>query len=592
MGKLDAAVIAPADTMGNLTPIDVKGFDKAISKIKSKFKFIENIQRLNKNLRPFVNSEEEFKKYEGKRINRISIRIIDPAGKTVMNPDYDSISKFDRFLNRMTVNTPKWVAKKELLFKEGEAVNPQLFSETERLFRQNNHFKDILIRIDPIEGSDWVNVAVVIQDRWSLNLEAEVGGNYVAGGFYLENYFGLSQDFEQKVYLNFNKQNPVTYMGMYRYRNIAGSRLNVQGYYKFDKEYYRAGFSIDRPFVSSKTKWAGSLTAYWNRNHINTNGTNTDNELKYNEQNVWLAGSFDPKIHNEKLDQMRFVIAGRFNRSQYTKRPYSQNADLGQYFFKERYYMLALGLANWATYKEKDVFYQSYFDYLPKGFNFYVTAGLQYYERFSHRFFTSASINHGLYLPKIGYNFAQFSFGGYIANKQFQQVTLKFENKYFTRMLPLRKWGFRQFIYNTLQLGFNRPSNMDYDVTTGTGGLTGLNSLRLRGTQKYMLNLESVVYCPYRILGFSASLFAFADLGVMWGIDGNYTKRFFSQAYGAGVRISNPGLGIGFIQLGFVYYPNYNVLGTGPINSAYDWKNRKEIGTYNLFNQNSMRPVY
>jgi hypothetical protein len=566
--------------------------NETLGKIKAKFKFIENLQAANRSSGSFTHSSDAYAEFDGKQINHIYIQVIDPAGKTVHDPDNNNVSRFDKFLNRMTVNTPKWVVKKELLFKEGDAVNAHLFAETEMLFRQNNHFKDILIRIVPLDESQWVDVYIVLQDRWALSLAAEVSGSYVAGGFYLENYFGLSQDFKQMYYVNFNKNNPLSFEGMYRYRNIAGSRIAVKGYYKIDKLNYKYGFSLDRPFVSSKNKWACSVSSYWFREHVGTPALTLDNEVRYNEQNVWLAGAFNPHIRNEKFDQMRLILAGRFKRDQYTKRPYASNIDLGQYYFIERYYVLSLGLANWETYKEKDVFNITYYDYLPKGINFNITGGVQYYERFSHRFYTGAVINHGISFKGIGYQFVQANFGGYITSKTFEQISLKLEHKFFTKRIPMAKWGFRQFVYNTVQLGFNRPYGTEYDLNGGNGGLTGLNSLSLHGNQKYVLNLEEVIYCPWKVLGFSASLFAFADLAVVWDINADYRASRFTQAYGAGIRFNNPGLGLGYIELGMVYYPVRAVADMPHYAYEYNWRNSKEIINNNLFTPNSVRPLY
>jgi len=78
----------------------------------------------------------------------------------------------------------------------------------------------------------------------------------------------------------------------------------------------------------------------------------------------------------------------------------------------------------------------------------------------------------------------------------------------------------------------------------------------MRGEEKKVLKLESVMFTPYQPLGFRVALFAFADLGT---IKGSFFPESNNQIYsgiGLGLRLRNERLVFNTLQLKFTWYPS------------------------------------
>ena len=78
----------------------------------------------------------------------------------------------------------------------------------------------------------------------------------------------------------------------------------------------------------------------------------------------------------------------------------------------------------------------------------------------------------------------------------------------------------------------------------------GLSLLKedLVGTNRMVLNTETVFFTPYQPLGFRIALFGFADFGLL-GRDANIFKNNFYTTFGLGVRLRNERLVFSTIQL-------------------------------------------
>ena len=117
------------------------------------------------------------------------------------------------------------------------------------------------------------------------------------------------------------------------------------------------------------------------------------------------------------------------------------------------------------------------------------------------------------------------------------------------------KWNWRSFVTTNVKLGFSRPTGREL-ILNNTSGLRGLSSLYLRGIRTYGLSYEADFYYSKPIIGFSSSYFVFADLGLLQAYPG--TSQFQSGV-GAGFRLRNLGIGLGFLEVTFAYYPHLQV---------------------------------
>jgi hypothetical protein len=86
----------------------------------------------------------------------------------IFGPDDNLPARFPwRTVNRLHIDTAEVVIKRELLFKEGDRLNPDLLRETLRNLRALDYFRDERIECTLVEP-DKVRVDVYLRENWSL----------------------------------------------------------------------------------------------------------------------------------------------------------------------------------------------------------------------------------------------------------------------------------------------------------------------------------------------------------------------------------------------------------------------------------------
>ena len=103
-------------------------------------------------------------------------------------------------------------------------------------------------------------------------------------------------------------------------------------------------------------------------------------------------------------------------------------------------------------------------------------------------------------------------------------------------------------------LGWNRGTGSDESIGfTRRNGLQALDE-RAIGTDRAVLDTETVFFTPWQPLGFRIAFFAFADLGLI-GYSPNIFRNDFFASLGGGIRIKNERLIFSTVQirLGFAF---------------------------------------
>ncbi len=528
----------------------------------------------------------EYEPYRNKIIRNITIQVIDPYRVSVEKPQNDHYNKFQKFANRIQIKTKDWVVRNDLLFKHGDRIVPVLFADTEKNLWQRNTFKDLKIFMLPVEGSEeLIDVVVMVQDMWSWGLNTSLEYNKVAGGIQFKNFLGLPQSITNWVSLNYRKDNLWTVYGNYQYENIRSSHIDTKLSYKYSNFTKGGQLEITRDFFSANSKWAGHIKAgiYRETNALpNSFGPSIPTNVFYNWQDVWLATSFKlPGSFGVKHEFLRFILSGRMYRNNYITRPFKRSEDGAQTFIDRTYFLGSIGFANWNYYVDHSVFYLGQAEYFSRGLNGALILGFDYDEELQKRFYSGIQMEYGKYIDKAGYYNIRASYGGFTKKDSYQQILIRISQNFYTRPIKLgRKFMFRQFISANINLGFNRPLGKELIVNDGSG-MRGIFTNYIRGTRSYVFNFETDVYPTFKVLGFTSSLFAFVDIAIT---QQNSLKEFqLKQAYGAGIRLRNLGLGIGSFELTFAYYPNLNITGLKPYAISGGFENKHSIIPEDLF---------
>ncbi len=85
---------------------------------------------------------------------------------------------------------------------------------------------------------------------------------------------------------------------------------------------------------------------------------------------------------------------------------------------------------------------------------------------------------------------------------------------YFTGLIEIGKWKFRQFVKPQVTIGINRFSYDSLTLNEGYG-LDGFNSSTLSGTSRLLFTLQTQSYAPWNFIGFRFGPFLFIHLACL-----------------------------------------------------------------------------
>lgn len=533
-----------------------------------------------------VTGKEGFEPYEGRIIRNIDIKILQPYGVSIEQPENNKQTKLQKFANRIQVHTKQFVVLNDLLFKHGERVNPLTFADTERNLWARGTFKDLKIFIVPVDcSSELVDVVVIVQERGSWNATTSVAYDKTTVGLQFKNFMGLPHSINNYVSFNYRKDNFYTVFGDYSYDNINKSQINYTAGYSYSKLAQSGYTGFSRNFFSAETKWAGHIKGGVDRELAsvpNSLGEAIPTNTFTNWQDVWLATSFKfPGRLGNKYPQQRLILSGRAYRNQYIWRPFKRSPDGSQVFIDNTYFLASIGFANWDYYVDHSVYYLGGAEYFTKGLSAALIGGFDYDEELQVRFYNGVKLNYGHYFPKVGYWNVGANYGGFVKRDSYQQIHCTLNNQFYSSPIKLGpRFMMRLFLKANITLGFNRPLGKEI-VVNNNNGVRGIFVDYVRGNRSYVFNFETDVFPTFKILGFSSSAFAFADVAISQ--KGSLTDNKITQGYGAGIRLRNLNMGIGFFEITFAYYPNLNIPNMKPYAFLGGFDNARAITQDNLF---------
>lgn len=164
-----------------------------------------------------------------------------------------------RLANRLHVQTRAETIRKVLLFKQGEAFQPRLLAESERLLRTRKQIQDAKIRVTGVRGQE-VDVEVRTQDVWSLEPEISFGRsggqNKSSFGIKESNLLGTGYSVSASYFDSVDRSGQefefeTPELGSRRWRASLAFADNSDG-----RAY---AFTAARPFYSFDTPWAFAI---------------------------------------------------------------------------------------------------------------------------------------------------------------------------------------------------------------------------------------------------------------------------------------------------------------------------------------------
>jgi len=529
-----------------------------------------NTAELNKKTNPFVN-------YAGKTIRFIRIKNVGFEG------DIKDTSKVNGGFgvsigNALHKNTITKVIANNLLFKQGETINPYLLSDNERYLRDLDYIQDAEIQVQKTNDPGKVDLLVLVKDGFSIVPGAGVGGtkkyklelkeqnlagtgSMIAVSSLYDNSrtpkFGFGGDFLQRnirgSFINWG-------LGFKNYNNAFNSNRNEETIY-----YLR----FEKPLVSQYLRWFGALDLSYNKT---SNAYISDSTYKkyyqYSFYNVdgWIAyniGAGRLKYKNIR-SKVRKLIAARAFHQHFNDVPDELTSDINNA------YVNSMGvLGSFSIFKQN--FYRTSYIYgfgrnedVPQGFSASLIGG---YVRRSNinttktRPYYGIEFSGGKYSKKEFYSFYNVRVGGFRSSNKWEDFDILLSGDHFTRLHRINnKWMRRFFFSGSFAKQFSTSLDQPLQLISSFG-LPYFNipkdsaNLRPGGDVRLTSKSEMVFYNTKKYLGFGFAPFGFVDLCLLKPNGESFGKSDLYSAVGTGFRIRNENLLFGTIEARFSYFP-------------------------------------
>ena len=478
-------------------------------------------------------------------------RMLEPyAGKTIGDITIERRQIFDqggnwleRTANKTHMLTRDRVVRRDLFFKPGDRFDPQLVVRNKQLLRSRSYISDVDVAVLPDSlDSTRVNLVITTRDSWTISADAGLhSGGRTMIGLSDANIFGTGN--KLKFMTNFNRKD-FSYGGNmveYEIPNVLGS-------------FYTADFAAGRDFYNSTldlglrkeflrpTDYEIGLT--YSDLKAKRYMIEQDTSLLVKERNLDAWGGYSHYMR--KIGASAF-LTGRYNYRRVSRRP-EVGPNLNPAFHDQDALLVGAGLYREKFYTANMIYGFGTREYLATGYKAELTTGYAWGE-FNNAMYLGMSYETGGF-RSLGYIMGGVTLGSFIDldTGMWQQSAVDFDLRWFSNLFLFKRSRIRQFLALNYTQGWNRGHGNNESIRfTRENGMQALKE-HIIGTNRMILNTETVVFSPYQPLGFRIAFFGFADFGLI-GYSPNIFKNDFFTSFGLGVRLRNERLAFNTIQI-------------------------------------------
>ena len=498
---------------------------------------------------------EYFRLYEGDLISSISIKPLDVFGPTVTDTTLKANNWLERTANTIHTKSNLKTIRKQLLFKTGDALDPELMVENERLLRQLPYLRDVRFLIEPDSiYPAFIHVCVITKDRFSFGVSGGTSGTKSGDvEIYDKNVLGIGHEFSVRFVGHVDKE---PYLGMevfYRINNLGGYFINSElGYMN---TYLHEGFvfNLNKPFLTSEIKWGYgvhidrlSRTERITEDHP----IELDPPISLSYNNFWGGHSFDVSKKNGKTTQLTPTL-GIHNLNFFDVPEVPPGSE--PFFSDQTLYIAGLTLSKRSYIQDKLIYSYGIIEDIPEGFKQELLYGFEN-NKFGNRHFLQFFSSNGVILPRKDYLFISAGLNGYLKDCRIEEGMFLSNLNFFTHLRDFRNRQVRSFISTSYSIGIRR-NPLEYLTLRKDNHIRGFTSQNVQGLQRLSLKLEHVIFIPREIYGFKTAFFGFADLGII----GSNKHIIFNEDYytglGLGIRLHNENLVFDTFRLRLAFYP-------------------------------------
>jgi hypothetical protein len=491
----------------------------------------------------------------GKIISEIKIVPLEVFGPTFQDTTRKATSKFEIAANKIHTKSNLRTIEKLLLFKVGDAVDPELIYENERIIRSLPYIKEIniLLTSDTIYPA-FVKVTILTKDRFSFGVTGNVRGvQSAAFEVFDNNLFGVGHEIGVVFAGHVNKQPYLGAETYYKINNIRGKFIDISFAYLNTYKSEGFKFNLNKPFITPSVKWGYGATAMrmYRSNYIFSNDViYSELPMDFLYHGAWAGRSF--QLNKSEPENSQLVLSGGYN----TQKFYSFTGISPGYedYFLNRTFFLSSITFSQRRYVQDDLVYSyGITEDIPEGFKNEIVYGFENNE-FTQRHYAHLLLSNGnLLVNRSGYLYLASDIGGYFGKNGFEQGQIDATVNFISKKIQIGNNQSRLFTKVDYTIGFNRLEIENLYLRKYA--IRGFTSLQPIGKQKLSLNTEYVFFLKKQFYKFNMAVFMFADVGVI----GTNTEFILTQNYysglGIGARIHNENLVFKTIQLRLAFYP-------------------------------------
>lgn len=500
--------------------------------------------------------------FEGKIIRKIHIETLDPFGFSIADTIEKNQGHFAKNANKLHIKSQRITIRNLLLIRQNQVFDSLLVKESERLVRSRNYVNDVSFFVMvTAPKSDSVDIFIRELDKWSIIPDGAFSASSITINLKDNNFLGLGHESKNEYTWNDAAGN-YAYRVNYYIPNIRNTYISSTLHIETKENgNYTRSVGLDRPFFSPYAKWAAGVnfSQQLRQDYIHASDSLLILQpFKFNVQDYWAGYSM--QIFKGKTENFRatnFISTLRFYRVRYLEKP-DEAYDEQHYFASENFYLASFGISTRKYVQDKYIFKFGVTEDVPVGKVFSITAGYQNKNN-SARKYLGAKVSTGNYYP-WGYLSFNFEYGIFMHESTFEQGVFSEGVNYFTGLIEIGKWKFRQFVKPQLTIGINRFAYDSLTLNDGFG-IDGFNSSSLSGTKRLILTLQTQSYAPWNFIGFRFGPYLAFSLGMLGGAENGFRNSKVYSQIGLGVLVKNENLIINTFQLSIAYFPS--IPGTG-----------------------------
>lgn len=499
-------------------------------------------------------------RYQGKTIRNIIVQSYDPFGNPFRTKGKEQ-KWYEKAGNSLHRNSLAFAVRGYLLFKKGEAYDPQKIYESERILRDTKFISRVsILPIDSTLTADSVDVAVRVLDSWSLKPLASFGGGKMGVGISEENFLGYGHEATAYYRTDFKtKQN--YYLGSYTANNIYGTYINAKILIERDFEQNEnIYFHTSRDFISPLMKWGGGAKVNFYKHRLQIPvSTDTDPRdfpyatLKFNSQDFWAGYQLQLGKNSEGKVTDNLTFAARFRNTVYKEHP-PEDMDPGAFFKTNQLYLGSLEYTKRKFAVRKNVFIYDLPEDIPYGAMLSVTSGFMKPDNEKPMPYAGVAGGYGFF-TNAGYFNYKVQYGTFFREKENFMSAFRIDGTYFSPLRNFEKFNLRHFLSQTLVVGNRR--NISFADRTNFTDRTEFPQLSQNyvGRDKFVLRYQLQFFIKKPWKNFQINPYIATAFG--W-LAADKAALFSSKAnvkIGLGAHFYNPFLAFNRFQISLVYYP-------------------------------------